>query len=98
MMTIEQFRSNELAKLYSKRYVERKVDYHADIFRALIESGEICAEDPEALSMMYVAPVVILIGECDRRPEMEQECIKKLKSHVNLFFRMVHSSVFQEGK
>ena len=47
MMTIEQFRSNELAKLYSKQYVEMIVDYHADIFRAFIESGEICAEDPE---------------------------------------------------
>ena len=98
MMTIEQFRSNELARLYSKRYVERILDYHADIFRALIESGEICAEDPEALSMMYVAPVVTLIGVCDRQPEREQECIKKLKSHVSLFFRMVHSSSLQEGK
>ncbi len=47
MMTIEQFRSNELAKLYSKQYVEMIVDYHADVFRAFIESGEICAEDPE---------------------------------------------------
>ena len=43
MMTIEQFRSPELAALYSRRYVERILDYHADIFRALISSGEICA-------------------------------------------------------
>ncbi len=55
MMTIEQFRSPELAALYSKRYVERLVDYHADIFRALIAAGEIRTGNPEALALMYVA-------------------------------------------
>ena len=92
MMTIEQFRSPELAALYSKRYVERILEYHAGIFRALIAAGEIKAEDPETLAMMYVAPVVTLIGICDRQPEREGECLEKLQSHVKLFFRMVNSS------
>ncbi len=90
MMTMEQFRSTELAALYSRRYVERILDYHAGIFRALIASGEICAEDPDALAMMYVAPVLTLIGICDRQPEREAECVEKLRQHVDLFFRMVH--------
>ena len=63
MMTIEQFRSPELAALYSNRYVERILRYHAGIFRALIASGEICAENPDTLAMLYVAPVSTL-----RRP------------------------------
>ena len=92
MMTIEQFRSPELAALYSKRYVERILEYHAGIFRALIAAGEIKAEDPETLAMMYVAPVLTLIGICDRQPEREGECLEKLQSHVKLFFRMVNSS------
>ncbi len=83
MMTIEQFRSPELAALYSKRYVERMIDYHAGIFRALITVGEIPAEDPETLAIMYVAPVLTLIGVCDRQPEREGECLEKLKSEVN---------------
>ena len=91
MMTIEQFRSPELAALYSKRYVERILNYHADIFRALIASGEITAADPDALAMMYVAPVITLIGICDRQPEREQECLEKLQDHVRLFFRAVHN-------
>ena len=91
MMTMEQFRSPELAALYSRRYVERVLDYHAGIFRALIASGEICAEDPDALAMMYVAPVLTLIGICDRQPEREAECVEKLRQHVDLFFRMVHA-------
>ena len=91
MMTIEQFRSPELAALYSRRFVERLLAYHAGIFRALIASGQICAEDPDALAMMYVAPVLTLIGICDRQPDRESECLEKLKQHVSLFFRMVHS-------
>ena len=90
MMTIEQFRSPELSALYSERYVDRMIAYHAGIFRALIASGEICAEDPGALAMLYVAPVLTLIGVCDRQPERESECLQKLRTHVRLFFRMVH--------
>ena len=81
----------ELAALYSGRYVERVLDYHAGIFRALIAAGEITAEDPDALAMMYVSPVLTLIGICDRQPEREQECLEKLRDHVRLFFRMVHA-------
>lgn len=92
MMTIEQFRSPALAALYSQRYVDRVVAYHAGIFRALIASGEIAAYDPDVLAMMYVAPVLTLIAVCDRQPERESECLEKLHQHVSLFFRMVHSS------
>ena len=92
MMTLEQFRSPELAALYSGRYVGRVLDYHAGIFSALIAAGEIRAEDPAALAMMYVAPVLTLIGVCDRQPEREGECMEKLNKHVRLFFRMVHGT------
>lgn len=91
MMTIEQFRSPELAALYSRRYVDRMIAYHAGIFRALIAAGEICAEDPGTLAMLYVSPVLTLIAICDRQPERESECLEKLRQHVVLFFRMVHA-------
>ena len=91
MMTIEQFRSPELAALYSRRYVERVLAYHAGIFRALIAAGEITAADPDTLAMLYVSPVLTLIGICDRQPERESECLEKLQNHVRLFFRMVHT-------
>lgn len=98
MMTIEQFRSRELAALYSRRYVERLAEYHAGIFRALIAVGEISAEDPDTLAMMYVAPILTLIGVCDRQPEREGECLEKLRNHVCLFFRMAHGDNTQGGE
>ena len=98
MMTIEQFRSPELADLYSRRYVERVLDYHAGIFQALIAAGEIAKADPETLAMMHVAPIVTLISICDRQPGRESECLEKLQNHVRIFFRMVHSCGSQGGE
>ena len=91
MMTIEQFSDPELAALYSKRYVERVTSYHAGIFRSLINAGELRREDPDTLALMYVAPVITLIGICDRQPERENECREKLDAHVRLFFRTFHA-------
>lgn len=95
MMTIEQFRSPQLAQLYSRRYVERLTAYHAGIFRSLIAAGEILGYDPDALALMYVAPVITLIGICDRQPEREAECLEKLGAHVRLFYRTYGT---QKGK
>lgn len=90
MMTIEQFRSPSLGELYTRRFSERLVDYHAEIFRNLIAAGVIYGGDANALALMYVAPVITLIGVCDRQPEREAECLEKLKSHVKQFYSMVH--------
>lgn len=87
MMTHEQFRSPELAALYTHRYVERVTAYHAGIFRSLIAAGQLREEDPDALALLYAAPVITLIGICDRQPELEAACRARLEAHVRLFFR-----------
>ena len=93
MMTIEQFRSDELSKLYSERYVERIVAYHAGIFKSLIAAGELKKEDPYTLAMMYAAPIIMLIGVCDRQPEREKECLEKIDEHVKLFYRTYNTLI-----
>lgn len=91
MMTIEQFRSPEFAELYTKRYVERLTKYHAAIFTSLIAAGTIKQESADTLAMMYVAPIITLLGVCDRQPEKETESLEKLEKHVRLFFRWVRA-------
>ncbi len=86
MMTIEQFRSEKLSAFYTECYVDRMLRYHAAIFQGLIAAGELRAENPETLAVMYVSPVITLLGVCDRQPEREEECIKKLEEHVRLFY------------
>ena len=90
MMSIEQFQSKEISALYTSYYIDRLIDYHANIFRGLIESHEISFQDPNALALMYVAPVLTIIGICDRDMGKKEECIEKLKNHVDLFYRLIH--------
>ena len=98
MLTIEQFRSPELSALYSERYVDRMIAYHAGIFRYLAQNGELCAEDPEQLALMYVAPVLTLLGICDREPQREEECVARLEKHVRLFYRTFHTAMPEAGE
>ncbi len=98
MMTIEQFRTPELSGLYSKRFVKKMTDYHAETFRGLIGAGVIEKHDPETLALMYVSPILVLLGECDRQPQKETECLEKLDAHVGLFFGTFNTQQRKEGK
>ena len=91
MMTIDQFRSDSFGELYTKRFIDRLLDYHSAIFSSLISAGEITG-NADALALIYVAPIITLIGICDRQPEREAECLEKLEKHVALFYYMAHHS------
>ena len=90
MMTIEQFRSPELSALYSQRYVAQIQNYHKGLFQRMIAAGVMVDEDPDLLAMMYDSPILILLGECDRYPEREQEIMGVLDKHVRLFYQTFH--------
>ena len=87
MMTIEQFRSPALSELYSQRYVNQIHNYHKELFTRMIEAGVLAEEDPGVLAMMYDAPILVLLGECDRHPEKEEEYMKIAEAHVRLFYK-----------
>lgn len=87
MMTIEQFRNADFAAMYTERYFERLVRYHAELFKALISTGTIIGDDADTLALEYVAPVILMVEICDRQPDKEPECMKRLETHVRSFFR-----------
>ena len=76
------------AALYSQRYVAQIQQYHEGLFRRMIAAGVMRREDPELLALMYDAPILLLLGECDRHPEKEQEIMDTLEGHVRLFYRL----------
>ena len=94
MLTIEQFRSPELSEMYTRRYVDRLVDYHAGIFEGLINAGVIKEHDAKTLAMMYTLPVLLLmrnVGQViakssmlERIAEDTPDCTESsLKTHVS---------------
>lgn len=87
MLTIEQFRSPELAQMYTDRYLERPVRYYRELFSRLIGVGVLPNADADVMALMYVVPVLSMLGVCDRQPEKEAECLEKLATHVKWFYR-----------
>ena len=96
LVTIEQFRSPELSALYSQRYVAQIQQYHEGLFRRMIAAGVMRREDPEQLALMYDAPILLLLGECDRHPDREQEIMDTLEKHVRLFYRLFSEQPSEE--
>lgn len=91
LMTIEQFRSRELAALYTERYVTRMLGYHEELFRRLIQNGTLRSGDARSMAWQFVSPIFVLLSVCDRQPEKEQEAMDQLAAHVRQFY-----AVYQE--
>lgn len=87
MLTIEQFRNEEIAQLYTERFVTILIDYHEKIFSELMRKGIMKKGNAKAMATMYDAPMIVFLGVCDRQPDKVEECSKQLEEHVRLFFR-----------
>ena len=86
-LTIEQFRNQEFAELYTKRYVDHLIIYHQKLFEQLIQAGILRQDDSQIMALQYVSPVYILLSLCDRQPEKESEVLKIIERHIKQFNR-----------
>ena len=92
IMTIEQFSNKEYGDLYSELYVNMMLDYHASLFSQMMEKGLMKKMDPGEAALLYDAPFLLLLSECDRHPEKEEEAKKALKTHAECFYALVSNS------
>ena len=88
MLTISQFQSDELATIYTKRYVDTMLGYDEKLFSLLMKAGAIKTGDPKILAAMFYAPVIMYMGIWDREPHKAKECESAIKKHVGYFFSM----------
>lgn len=88
MLTISQFQSKELGKMYTIRYVDTMLGYDEKLFEQLIKAGIIKKGNPKILASMFYAPVIMYMGIWDREPDKAKECEKAIKDHVEQFFKM----------
>lgn len=85
MLTLEQYRSDEMAKLYSQCLVEGPVDYMEDLFRELTKKGMLKKENPKQLAVEYCAPLFLLINIYDKTGD-KKALMKILRTHTEHFF------------
>lgn len=65
MLTLEQYRSEDMARLYSQCIVRGPVEYMTDLFRELIKKGELAQGDPADMAVEYYGPFFLLINMFD---------------------------------
>lgn len=88
IMTIEQFTSEENKNKYSNLYVTMMLDYHRNLFSLMMEKGLLANMDERELALIYDSPFILLLGECDRHPEKEEEAKEELRKHTSFFFSL----------
>ena len=88
MLILSQFQNKELAKLYTKRYVEAMFHHDEMLFAKLMERGGMKKGDPKQMALYFYAPVLMYMGIWDRDPRRKEECVEAIRTHVKNFFEM----------
>ena len=86
MLTLEQYRSAEMAELYHQCISAGPVSYMADIFREMTADGLLRESEPSQLAVEYYAPMFLLIQLSDGAMD-RQEARELLNRHIERFFR-----------
>ena len=90
MLSLEQYRNEEMAELYSQCIVAGPVAYMEDLFRELMKKGVLKEENPRQLAVEYYAPLFLLINMYDKSGENE-EYIKILSNHTKRFMEKLQN-------
>lgn len=88
MLTLEQFHDKELAKVYSKLYVDDPLSYQGMLFGFLTAAGLLRTDKVEIMTLHFYSPIYFMLTICDREPEREEEMLNKLDQHIMQFDRL----------
>lgn len=86
MLTLEQYRSAEMMKLYASCFTTGSVAYTEDIFREMIKNGVLKESDPKLLAVEFFAPLFLLINASEGSDD-RAESVDLLNNHIDAFIR-----------
>ncbi|MBO4292095.1 MAG: TetR/AcrR family transcriptional regulator [Lachnospiraceae bacterium] len=85
LFTIEQYRNAGFAKRATRHQIKNMQEQFIQIFKRMMDAGEMRREDPEMLALEYIAPTTLMIQMCDREPEKMEEGIGIIEKHIDMF-------------
>ena len=83
MLTLEQYRDGEMARLYSQYITGGPLKYMADLFREMTARGCWREDDPMQLALEFYGPMTLLMAVADG-PEGEN-AMELLRAHLRRF-------------
>ena len=88
MLTLEQFHDAELAKVYSRLYVDDPLSYQGMLFGFMVTAGVLKTDNVQIMTLHFYAPIYYLLTICDREPDREPEALRLLDDHIKQFDRI----------
>ena len=85
MLTLEQFHDTDLAKIYSKLYVDDPLSYQGMLFGFMVMAGVLKTDNVQVMTLHFYSPIYFMLTVCDREPEREPEMLKLLDDHIKQF-------------
>ena len=86
MLTLEQYRNQEMADLYQKYLVSGPIDYMTHLFAGIIEKKE----EAKLLAIEFYGPIFLMYSLYDNKRE-EDDLAEMLKKHVDRFSKKMDS-------
>ena len=86
MLTLEQYRNQEMADLYQKYLVSGPIDYMTHLFAGIIEKKE----EAKQLAIEFYGPIFLMHSLYDNKRE-EDDLAEMLKNHVDRFSKKMDS-------
>ena len=95
MLTLEQYRNEEMAKLYQSCIAAGPVAYMENIFSQMMADGNMKKGDSKLLATEFFAPMYLLIGISDHSENKAQN-LELLNRHIERF--ILQNSVDRLGR
>lgn len=85
ILTMEQFRNQNIGLLYKTLYFDNVLAYHKAIFEGLIAAGAMIDVSPDIVALHFYSPIFVLLTNFDEQKMSEAEVMQKLEQHVKQF-------------
>ena len=86
MLTLEQYRNQEMSDLYQKYLVSGPIDYMTNLFAGIIEKKE----EAKQLAIEFYGPIFLMYSLYDNKREGD-DLAEMLKKHVDRFSKKMDS-------
>lgn len=88
MLTIEQYRDQEIAAVYRKIYMEDSIRYQTVLFGEMIRQGVFSGTDARAMAVNFYAPIFFLLNKYDGGDSNVEDGLEELERQVREFVRI----------
>ncbi|NMC57104.1 MAG: TetR/AcrR family transcriptional regulator [Eubacteriaceae bacterium] len=85
MLTIEQYRNEDIAKLYRKISFDDSIEYQAQLFEGLIKAGCFIEVDPYILAIEFFSPIFLIFYKYENTPQQLQDAKELFLRHIDHF-------------